>query len=357
MSPKVAIAALMILCFEALSSATCNALSQPRLDNISSSASLVSPAGTSHEGDLYINGSETFILHDREFNVTGTIFIQDHSTLDIENTTLTLRLPFDSSATDVITAADQACVLLSNSTIVVYKYSGPPYQSAITGHNQTQISISGSTIEGYQASISLFDASTITMKNSKITGEDNFLETLGNSSSNVENSTFQTLDLEDNSTASVTNSTINEISVGNVPGQTALNITGSSTIDVGTWGKGSCNYIIENSTISWLDVSSNSLAHITRTSGNQLSTHENATVLLSGSSWNQIDLGRNAVVLVRDWFFGLPLLGFVEVPYTWVLPVQIFIVASVIVAIGVTILVIRVKRLKKEKAEMDWLMR
>jgi hypothetical protein len=358
MNPKVAIAAfLMILCSEALSSATCNTLSQPRLSNTSSSALLISPAETSHEGNLYINGSETLILHDREFNVTGTIFMQDHSTLDVENTTLTLKLPFDSSATDFITATDEASILLSNSTIMVHKYSGPPYWSAITGHNQTQISISGSTIEGYQVSISLFDASTITMKNSKMTGESNLLETLGNSSSNVENSAFKRFDLQDNSTASVTNSTIDEISVGNVPGQTALNITSSSITDVGTWGEGSCHYIIKNSTIFWLDVSPNSSAYITRTSGNQLSTHENTTVLLSGSSWNQIDLGGNAVVLVRDWFFGLPLTGFVGVHYTWILPMQIFIVVSAIVAIGVSVLVIRAKRLKREKAEMDWLMR
>jgi hypothetical protein len=307
---------------------------------------------TNQVGDLYINGDEVFQIHDCEFNLTGTIFVKDDSTLDVQNVTLNLIRPQGSNTTDVLTATDRSHVLITNSTIVLgnYDYDHAEWVS-FTGYDQTEINITESTFKGSRFIANTYDISTINIENSNMTTDYSEIATFGSSSLHIENSTIPTLVANNNSIEYVKNSLLSNVVTCFGQGHTTVNITDSWVDWVASWDKGSCRYTIRNSTIFWFEVGPNSSAYITDSSGNQLNVDENATAVLVGSSWNHIIPEGTGVVLVGNWFFGLSFPGIVGVPYTWVLPLEIVIIVLMIIGIGALIFEMQRVRMKKKKAE------
>jgi hypothetical protein len=344
---------VLFLCVLQFSNTASFALDKSRLEG-NSSKMLISSA-TSHEGNIYVNDSETLSINDCEFNETGTIYVQEDGTLEIQNANVTLILPFGISASDVLIVKDNGSVLIANSTISLVNHDFQ-YEDYLTlsSYNQSRITFASSTINlTTQVGIEAYDFSRINVENTKLIhkGQDYWYGELlanGNSSLDLENSTAYSLTLYDSSQASVTNSILNWLQTGIVLGKTAVNVSDSNIDTVASWGKGSCKYFVENSFVNWLEIGPGSAAYVGYTSGNQLNTDANSTTMLEACNFNNVFA--DGVVLVANWFFGLSLPWIPGVPFTWVLPIEIFVVLEVLTALIVLRFAVRKARSKKNEA-------
>ena len=344
---------ILFLCFLQFSNTASFAIDNATLEG-TSSRTLVSSA-TSHEGDIYVKSSETLSILDCEFNETGTIYVQDDGTLEIENANVTFIRPFGSSTIDVLTVEDNGSALIANSTISLINndIKHADYLT-LSCYNRSQITFESSTINlTAPAGIEAYDFSRLNVENSKLTHEEGFFwygEILahGNSSLYLKNSTAYSLTLYDSSLASVTNSILNWLQTGIVLGKTAMNISDSNIDTIASWENGSCKYLVENSFINSLDIGPGSTAYVRHTSGNQLNADANSSTMLEACNFNNVFA--DGVVLVANWFFGLSLPWIPGVPFTWVLPIEIFVVLEVLAALIVLGFIVRKVRSKKIEA-------
>jgi hypothetical protein len=349
----VTTALLLILCFMMLWNVTWAVLPQPQLGGMGSLPSVYSLSATSHEGDIHINHGETFRIHDRQFNMTGTMFVEDNSTLSVENAVLTLTLPLNDSTKDVLVARDNSLVSIVNSTIIVINENYTVGYGQIRSYGQAQVNITESTfLLGYRVFVEAHDNSAIDIENTKMTtftyySEYDDVTTYESSSAFIQNSTVDGLFLNNSSKAVVKNSVFGVIMTGSgSPGKTAADITNSEvreyimTLDV------SCLFTIKNSTIRWLSLGQDSSAILTGVTGMQLDADKNATVLLIASSWSSVNMNGGSVLVAGDWPFF-----WIAVPYTWVLPLKILTVAAIIVGISISVSILREAHSRKKRTE------
>jgi hypothetical protein len=131
----------------------------------------------------------------------------------------------------------------------------------------------------------------------------------------------------------------------------SLTLVDSTVISDVMGYSGFCRYFIQNSDVMWLVIGPNSSAYIENTSGNELGVDANSEALLMHSSWNRLETHGNGRILIGDWFFGLRFPGIAGVPYTWVSPLQILIIATAIVVATTLVYVgMRRKRRHSDKA-------
>lgn len=329
------ILALLLLLFSTVSVTSCSSQTQPKRVTILT-AHLSSPPEIIYNGSLYINGSQIYQIHNCLFNLTGTIFVQDNSTLDVENTTLTLAYHnpnVESPHIEFLFALNESHVYIKNSTIIMQAEDW----GAAYALDDAQIQVLNCNFLGWSRSwLEADNNSRINFENSKMLVPGSGLYASGSSFIGIRNSTLFDFDLTDNSTASVNNSRINEYLQACVdPGKTILNITGSFVDTVMNWGEGSCKYDIRNSTIDWLQIGPNSSAQVVGTSGNQLNVDDSSMVTLIDSSWNQIYPRGNSLVLIKEWFFGLSIPWMFGVPFNWVSPLEFLFVLETLITIGV----------------------
>jgi hypothetical protein len=335
---------------------------------------LSSESDMDNEFHLHVNGSETYSIHDRTLNATGPVYIEDSATLDVRNATLILTRPFGSPTNDVLIATDSANILIENSTIIINNNGHDPEHGdyvTFSEYNQAEINITRSTFQGYsdmdQVRIFAYDASAVNIKDSNLTEQLTYynnkpgeVSVIGwaNASLHILNSTLWALGLRDNSTASIRNGNLKEIFTGESSHRNSkidnmsLNLIDSKVISGVMGDSGFCMYFIQNSDIMWLAIGPNSSAYVENTSGNQLGVDANSEALLVRSSWNHIDTYKNGRILVGDWFFGLRFPGIAGVPYTWVSPLQILIIATAIV-VAITLVYVGMRRKRRHSDKAD----
>ena len=289
-----------------------------------------------YEGNLYINSSQIYQIHNCLFNLTGTIFVQDNSTLDIENTILTLmyRNPSASNPNfDFLFATNESHVCIKNTTIIIQAEDW----GAMYALDNAFVQVLNCNFFGWSRSwLETDNYSRIDFENSEMLVAGSGLYASGSSSIWIKNSTLFDFDLTDNSTGTVDNSRISEYLQACVnPGKTVLNIINSFVDTVMNWGEGSCKYDIRNSTINWLQIGPNSSATLVGTSGNQLNIDDKSVATLIDCSWNQIYPRGNSLVLIKNWFFGLSIPWVFSVPFDWVSPLEFLFVLETLITIGV----------------------
>jgi hypothetical protein len=364
-------ALLLGLWFASFLTASLATVCQQRPTNVASFQCDVDPLQPG--SNLYVNGSQTYSIHDREFSVTGTIFVQDQATLDVENATLDLTLPTPSNTSDVLRATDTAQIYITNSTINL-RNLGSDNAVTFSCYDQSGIDITGSSFEGQSFYAQAYNDSTLNIENINISATvlPCWTATYGNSSLNMRNSFISGADAYDSSRVYVNNSTLENLDAGFDQGQTTVTIEDSTIWDVSLLspGKGSCQYAIKNSEIgSYYGIGPNSTAHVTGSSiGSQLITYGNSSVTLEDSTvnwvetynsstvtltrctWNRITTYGSSKVLVGNWFFGTSFPLVASVPYTWVVPIEIIFIVAVIIVFGASAFAIHAIWLKKKHA-------
>jgi hypothetical protein len=367
MKSTITIVFSLMLCFVVFPGTIRGAMSQPNFIMLVAAQPLVSESPGDYEPDLYINGSETFSVHDRIFNATGTVNVQDNATLEMRNATLILTRPLGSPTNDVLIATDRAHVLIEDSTLIINNNGHDPEHGdyvTFSEYNQAEMNITRSTFQGRwqmdQVRIRAFDASVINIKDSNLTEQLTDISEPGevavygsaNASLHILNSTLSALGLKEYSTASVRNCDLNYVFAGetshrdNAFDNMSLSLMDSRVISSVMGYSGFCRFFIQNSAIHWLVIGPNSSAYIENTSGNQLDVEANSEALLVHSSWNHINSHGSGRILVGDWFFGLPFPGIAGVPYTWVSSLETFIIAVAIVGV-VTSVYVGVRRTRR----------
>jgi len=374
---------LLVLCFAAFLNAPCKAVCEPKHSGIANFQSEALLGSTSQESNLYISGSEIYRIQDSVFNLNGTIFVQNDSTLDVENATLNLILA--DGAYDVITATDSAHIYITNSTL---NLTNPDLgRVGFSCFDQSEMDINESTIEGTGFSANAFNTSTCNIEDINTTMlkgiyNDQGVGTSASSSLYMKNLNVSFSGLSGDSSQYLVNSYEGELITGYDPGHVTLNMTNSTVEDSIYGGMGSCQYSIRDSTLGGnFIIGPNSKAYISRSTavdlwvggspselfepeGNSTLTlvdssvdvlyvDGNSTVILTGCSWNLIAHEGKPVILVGNWFFGASMPGIAGVPYTWVFPIETLFIAAVIVAISASIIVVHSLRAKRRKEHMQ----
>ena len=312
----------------------------------SASATAVSQyQNVTHEGDILVSGSETFIIQDLEFHMLGKITVTDTSTLVIRNAKFVTIPTWDGES---IVLEGHANLAIMNST-VIFKHPGG-FACKIIAYDNAQGNITLSTIR-QNGDLVAYDNSSIHVRNSTMTiGPEPHTEfcgvvTYGVSTAKIENSNIDGVFVWDNSSTSIMNSVVGLVRTGwRGPDQTTVNITSCEINAIEAYG-GSPVLHIKDSTIAWrLGMHGfNASAWLTGCSVGEITAGANASIFLIDSSADSVKTLDDATVLV-GW--NLPIFGLVMMHHTLVPIVQNSIII-ILIAIAVISLVLLFRKTRR----------
>jgi hypothetical protein len=299
-----------------------------------------------HEGDILLNGTQTFTIKNCNYTQYGKITAENNATLHVENATVCIKMLLDSFRYG-LTITNRASLLLINSTLILAYGMGLDAQTVLIQDNSTAV-ISNAEITSpfrnvgvvarYNSNISVYNS---IFENS--TG----LAIFDNSTGYVQNSvlTYQ-LNVARDSYLTAKNSDIWGISGEKCDIQIMSCIIHSySIISLGTI-MSVCNSSItstfgvycsiarfEGSSLDSLTAGGYAFVKLISSSTSQTEARDNSTVWLINSEGGEIYTSSRSNVFVG---YDLPLFGVIIVPYTWIPVLQAFL----IIVAGSIILVI-----------------
>ncbi len=301
-----------------------------------------------HNGDLLINNNETMIIANSTFYMNGTITVKDTSTLIVKSSKFTAA-PFYETG---IALEDHARLVIMNTTMIFRQLIG--FAGEISARNDSRIIFENVNTEN-RGFIMAYDNAMISVNTSKLVygtlanyDEGSGVVTFDKSTARMDNSTINGAFIWDNSTTSISNSSLGIIrSTWKGSERTTINVT-NSRIDTIEITSGIADLNVENSEIRTITFNGGKASFL-RTSVGKLESYGKSEVTFIDSSYGPIEPSNETSVLI-GWH--LPLIGLVIVPYEWIPLIQEAAVLLVLVAIIITALVIWRAR-RKDKQEQD----
>lgn len=320
---------------------------QSSLFSTSATATAVSQyQNVTHEGDILVNGSETFTIQNIEFHMLGKITVTDTSILMIRDAKFVTN---PTPHVESIILEGHANLVIINSTVIFQHLSGLPCK--IITYDNAKGNITLSTIQK-DGDFIAYGNSSIYIRNSTFTGgvkpHINYCgtATFDGATAEIENSNIEGVMVWDNSNTSILNSVVVGLLRTGIreSDQTTVNITGCEINTIQSYGGSPILHIQASTITSELFFNSNASAWLTDCSIHKITVKTNASVFLIDSSADSIRTYDEATVLV-GW--NLPIFGLVMMHHTLVPIVQTLIII-IPIAVVVIAMVFLFKKIKHQ---------
>jgi parallel beta-helix repeat protein len=332
---------------------------------------------TNYVGDLVVNGSETLLISDCEFNITGRLTISDQAQVTLRNCTFVSNWNENDQPDPTIPGGnyywrtrhviveDQAKlnIIDSNVTLLVltnlanvYTHAIAAYDTALITMTNSTLSWNGDPLQSENSAVYLFDSARLVLTNSSISTfqhaispEDfspdvvkNFVSTDNSSTVSAYESRIDQILVDDfyggNSTVDVTNCAGDFIVIGGGTPQVSLTNTNIIWVE----NLGSPKVWLKNCTVTEIndeDRTQKSFFSLTNTTLGTLYGY--GEIRLDNSRVKNLSVDYARAVLV---VWHLPLFGQVLVPYSWapyIVPTIILVIAVLVVG---TVLAVHIRR-------------
>jgi hypothetical protein len=310
------------------------------------------------DGDINVTDHETLTIQDQKYNLTGRIIAEDHATVVVRNSELTLS-PSDGSGIALV-LKEEARLTVVNSTIIFARQVYGDCQIIV--QDEAEADFTHVSVTGWGFVVER-DSSLASVENSTVGDGVQGLHspgiaTYGSSRVEVENSTVDGVYVWENSTSLVKDSRVGVVRTSWAEsGGTMINISDSRIGSVETFLSsetlpGTADIYVTDSRIEYaLYVHGNSTVWIESSSIAMVRATGNATVWLIASSVDDVSLEGSAEVLLG---LNLPLFGLVGVPYSLIPIIQVACILIIVAGIAAMSYGVYLrKRVKEEQARND----